>query len=312
MLYLQIMRKSTSILFTASIVAGIALQLTAGNFPVRFFAFPLGTALGVLWIALTIILYRERKDSIICRIMLSPQATVWSLSLFLAGCLVIGLFPQLTPSQAAAHDGIAGALGCYNFMSSWPFVITLILLLTNLGFVTVRRLFGGRNGRKWRFVLNHAGIWLALFAGFIGSTDESDVRMAVDKDSWNNRAYDSDANAIHLKESYRLSEFEVEKHPDGSPSGYSAKVIVASSKDTMSLDISVNNPQMVSFGKDVYISGYDTQSPIPQYCVLQIVTQPYRYMLLAGIIMTLAGAVAMFAFGPGRQEDKYDKRRIQA
>lgn len=301
------MKKKTTVLFIAFIIAGIVFQLTTGNFPVNFFAFPLGAILGLLWIVLIVILYREKRDSLICRIMLSHQATVWSISLFLAGCFVIGLFPQMNSLQAAKQEGIAGALGCYDFMSSWPFVITLILLLTNLGFVTVRRLLGGRSERKWRFILNHAGVWMVLFAGFLGSADEREVRMAVDKENWYNLAYDADARPVYLKESYRLSDFEVERYPDGTPSGYRAKIFVAK-EDTLCLDVSVNNPQKVSFGKDVYISGYDTQSAEPRYCVLQIVIQPYKYMMLAGIIMTLGGAVALFAGGPGCSGRKYERR----
>ena len=42
----------------------------------------------------------------------------------------------------------------------------LFSLLTHLGMITVRRyLLSGK--KHWRFILNHAGLWLALFAGFV-------------------------------------------------------------------------------------------------------------------------------------------------
>lgn len=84
--------------------------------------------------------------------------------LVLAGCLVIGLFPQLSPEDATRKQGLFAMLGCYNFMSSWIFVAGLFSLLTHLGMITVRRcLLSGK--KHWRFILNHAGLWLALFAG---------------------------------------------------------------------------------------------------------------------------------------------------
>lgn len=33
-----------------------------------------------------------------------------------------------------------------------------------------------RKQARWRFILNHTGLWLALFAGFLGSSDTQTLR----------------------------------------------------------------------------------------------------------------------------------------
>ena len=35
-----------------------------------------------------------------------------------------------------------------------------------------------------------------------------------------------------------------------------------------------------------------------KYCVLQVVIQPWKYIMVAGILMMLAGAVLLFINGP--------------
>lgn len=162
------MNLKTNLLFILLLLLSVAAQCVFGNFPFAFFAFPLDAILALLWIALIGYGYKEKRHSEAVRLWLSPQCTCWTLGWFLAGCLVIGLFPQLSAQEAAEKSGLFSRLGCYNFMSSWIFVTGLFGLLTHLGMITVRRFFTpGRN--RWRFMLNHAGLWLAIFAGFMGS-----------------------------------------------------------------------------------------------------------------------------------------------
>ena len=45
------------------------------------------------------------------------------------------------------------------------------------------------------------------------------------------------------------------------------------------------------------------QSGRPQYCVVQIVREPLKYLMLAGIIMMLCGARLLFLAGPNVQKN---------
>ena len=77
---------------------------------------------------------------------------------------------QLSEPEAEMRNGISASLGCYNFMTSWIFISILLLLLSNLAMITIHAC-RHRKQARWRFILNHTGLWLALFAGFLGSSD---------------------------------------------------------------------------------------------------------------------------------------------
>ena len=162
------MNLKTNLLFISLLLLSVVAQCAFGNFPFAFFAFPLDLLLALIWIGGMGYTYKEKRSSVAVRIWLSPQCTYWTLGWFLGGCLVIGLFPQLSVQDAVRKSGVLSTLGCYHFTSSWIFVTGLFGLLTHLGMITLRRFFlPGRS--QWRFMLNHAGLWLALFAGFMSA-----------------------------------------------------------------------------------------------------------------------------------------------
>ena len=288
------------------IMAAAIIQYFAGNFPFHFFEFPLNIILGIIWIYSIYILIRENNSSNnISKVLVSPQTTAFSLFLFVCGTLVIGLFPQLSASDAEHESGIFGRLGLYNFMSSWIFVSILFILLSHLAAITIRG-FKTRKKKRWRFLLNHAGVWLALFGGFMGSSDIITARIPVFFDKENNEALTMEGKHFYLDYDMQLTGFNADYYQNGMPKNYVAEVKVSDrhSGNSSQISLEVNHPYEYKFGEDIYLVSYDTQSDKPQYCVLQIVYQPWKYIQLVGIIMTIAGAVGMFIGGPQKQSSK--------
>lgn len=290
------MRYTFAIVFTS---LAVVLQLITGNFPIRFLAFPLNVIFAVIWLAALWILYKEYARSALTRFLCSRQTSVLSISLFIAGCLVIGLFPQLSDAEARMQGGVPAALGCYNFMTSWIFISILLLLLSNLGMITIIA-FRRRRHLRWRFVLNHAGLWLALFAGFLGSSDTLTLRVPLYKGQPTREAFDMNGASHHLDYELELASFAVEHYPNGSPSRFAAEVRLGDEH----VLLEVNHPHSYRWGEDVYLSGYDVErGSRSDYCIVQVVKQPWKYALVAGILMMLAGAILLFIKGP----EAYDK-----
>lgn len=289
------MKLTVNRLFLSVLLLSAAAQCLFGNFPVGFFAFPLNLIIALLWIALIWYGYREYRSSSVVGMLLSPSATWWSIGWFVAGCLTTGLFPQLSASDASAREGVFARLGCYNFMSSWIFVAGLVLLLTHLGLITVRRGFRPGKNRR-RFVLNHAGLWIALFAGFIGSADDSTLRIQVFRDMPNNVAYTERGRTEYLDKPLQLTDFETEYYTNGIPRSFSAVVSLGGK----SVRLGVNDPYSERWGEDYYLASYDTRSAEPRYCIVQIVREPAKYIMFAGIVMMLCGGILLFLNGPER------------
>lgn len=287
------------IFFIGFILFAAVLQLLVGNFPLPFLAFPLNVVFAVLWIFLLWKLYKEGKPLKITRLLSSYRTSIISIVLFICGCLVIGLFPQLSDTEAEMRKGFTASLGCYNFMTSWIFIAVLFILLSNLALITIHAFYHRKNARK-RFLLNHAGLWLALFAGFFGSSDTQTLRIPLYKDQPAREAYDMNGSSYHLDYEMELLSFQVDYYPNGSPSRFAADVRLGNEEALLE----VNHPYSYRLGEDVYLTGYDMQrGNETNYCIVQIVRQPWKYITVAGILMMLAGAILLFINGPKRVEE---------
>ena len=98
----------------------------------------------------------------------------------------------------------------------------------------------------------------------------------------------------NLDSDMELNSFAVEYYPNGRPSRFSANVRLGNE----SVLLEVNHPYSYRLGEDVYLTGYDvTKDNESNYCILQVVKQPWKYVMVAGILMMLAGAVLLFING---------------
>lgn len=281
---------------TLYLLLAMLLQITTGNFPLLLFAFPLNVIFAIIWIFILARLYMEGIQLPFTRFLSSSHTSVLCILLLIGGSLVIGLYPQLSDAEAASMPGIGAALGCYNFMTSWIFVAALFLLLSNLGMVIIHASCHRKKAKK-RFLLNHIGLWLALFAGFFGSSDVQTLRIPLHAGQPTREAYSMDGSVRYLNYELELHSFDVDYYPNGMPSRFAADVRIGDENKILE----VNHPFNYRFGEDIYLTGYDTRKMNnSQYCVLQIVYQPWKYIIVAGILMMLVGAVLLFINGPKR------------
>lgn len=282
------------------ILLAAVIQLFMGNFPVSFFSFPLNIIFAAFCFFLIWILYKEYSYLKFSKFLYARSTSSLSIGLFICGCLIIGLFPQLSDKEAQIPENILASLGCYNFMTSWVFIAILLLLLSNLAMITIHACRYRKHGR-WHFLLNHVGLWLALFAGFFGSSDTQTLRIPLYKDEPAREAFDMNGISHYLDYEVELNSFAVEYYPNGRPSRFAANVRLGNEKALLE----VNHPYSYRLGEDVYLTGYDVaQGNGSNYCILQIVKQPWKYITITGILMMLVGAIILFINGPRKEYDK--------
>ena len=180
-----------------------------------------------------------------------------ALLLMIAAALVQGFMP----AQAS-------------FTRSWPFVIVLTWFLT----VLASRLFR-------RFSLAGFGLWLALWAGMLGSADASLTRVLVHRE---------DFSQTELPFGIRLEDFQVNRYQTGEPMEYRAQIILREAGREHSKTLRVNHP--VHFrGYQVYLADYDTsKGSDSDYCIVMVTRQPWRWLVFAGILLMLGGAFKIF------------------
>ena len=239
-----------------------------------FFAFPLDLLLAILWFGGWAWLWKAYPTCRVVRFMLSPAATVSALVILVAACIWIGFS------------------GDREFVQTVPFVAVLLYVQTVVFLVILRGWRHSGGAVRWRFILIHAGLLLALGAGFWGSPDSIEMRLPLAGDQTSEKAYLMDGRITSLGYQLRLDDFKVETSVDGKPSYYEAIVSV---DDGDSVRITVNHPYSVRCGEDIYLASVSDAG-----CVFQIVKEPWRYFALVGLLMLLAGAFMLFIKGPGK------------
>lgn len=239
-----------------------------------FFAFPLNLLLAVLWIVGWVWLWKNCPSNRIVRFILSPSATISSLTLLAGTCLWIGL------------SGYRG------FVMSVFFVALLLYVQTVLFLITLRGWKRADGDVRWRFLLIHAGLLLALGAGFWGSPDSSEYRAVLDSGEMTREAYMFDGGRCALRYELALQDYKAD-FENGKPTYFEARVSVDGAK---AVKITVNHPFEVRLGEHIYLASVSDKG-----CVFQIVREPWRYIALVGILMLIAGAFMLFLKGPVKQ-----------
>lgn len=268
------------------LAVAIALQFLTGNIPLSFLSFPLDLILALIWAVVMISIWKTRRKSLFVAFMLSRGATVSAIVLFLGFSLAVGISGQR------------------ELVSTWVFAAVMLYFQTVLLYVILRgwraqTATGARLGAiRWRFLLNHVGILLAVSSAFWGAPDTEVLRVRAIRDLPVRDAFTMDGTMGWLPFEITLKEFNVDTYSNGVPSMYEARIDV----DGEEVLLKVNKPYSVSLGKDLYLVGFDNMYE-GDTCILQVVYEPWRYAALAGVIMMLAGAFLLFAGGPGRRND---------
>ena len=239
-----------------------------------FFAFPLNLLLALLWIVCWRWLWKNRPQCRVVRFLLSPAATVSAIVLLVAACLWIG---------------VSGDQG---FVESMIFVAVLLYVQTVLLLVILRGWRRPDGTVRWRFMLLHAGLLLAVGSGFWGAPDSVELRLALGRGEEAQAAYKRNGSLTGLGYSIRLTDYKVEYSDEGMPSFYEATISVDGEEPAV---LSVNHPYSVGLGEDIYLARVTKD-----FCILQIVREPWKYFALSGILMLIAGAFMLFIKGPRR------------
>lgn len=208
-------------------LTGAVLQLAVGNMDTALFRYPLNLLGGGVYLAVLAGVHIAAKRAKTFGWFSGLEASLTSLSALLVLVLVMGLTRQL-PSPA----GDTGVLGFRQMTTSWPFVLLFFYFLSVVGLVTLRRV--SRAGWRacacgtgeeeepvkqrslWKevgFILNHAGLFITLWAAVLGSGDLRRLQMnaLLDTPEW--RATDEQNRLVELPLAIELKSFRIETYP---------------------------------------------------------------------------------------------------
>jgi cytochrome c biogenesis factor len=219
------------------------------------------------------------------------------------GVGLLGVAGGVIPQAPAQSPEWARALGLDHVFSGAPFAVALLLLLTNLGLATRRRM--RQHGPKaWFFSLNHAGLWIVIASAMLGSGDMIRARMILVEGQAEAMVVDAAGRQGYLPFGLFLQRFYVEQYPEetgrpGAPKRFAAEVTVLRHNQRFEdVAIEVNKP-LRRDGWTLYLTNYDL-SPNGQtnQCLIEAVRDPWLPAVYTGIFLMLGGAVAMLFRNP--------------
>ena len=201
-----------SIAFVSGILlTGLLLQLTTGEFDFALLRYPVNALAGGAIILLAAAIALGCKRSALCRWFTGVPMAVTLIAAF----VVVGVIMGLTPQVATRPDGplhLLSRTGIDRMTHAWPFILLYFLTLLSLGSLLVRRLLHFRLS-DYAFHLNHAGLWLLLFAAGLGAADMERFLMRVDEGEVEWRATDSQGRVMQLPIAIELHDFSMEEYP---------------------------------------------------------------------------------------------------
>lgn len=167
------------------LLLGLMLHFSLGTLQPTEYAYPLNLLGGLLLLLLSVALGGLAQRSAAARFFCSHYAAVGGIAVWGVVMLVMGLTRQIAVEQVAAHALTAWVhrLGLSHILSTRYFLLLYLYVLWTLGGVTVKGLLRTLRGsaragrgvsprrgfmRNVSFLLNHLGLYIALWAGLVG------------------------------------------------------------------------------------------------------------------------------------------------
>ncbi|MCD8292575.1 MAG: hypothetical protein LUC23_02275 [Prevotellaceae bacterium] len=272
-------------------LAALGCGYLFGNFPVAWFAFPVNVASWLLWAAVWWLVWRRWRGCLPVRMLVSVKSSLLLLFLFFATCLVYGL------------DGRAVA-------ATW-WIVALLWALTSHLLVVLYNGVGRPRRYKWRFILIHSGLLLALLGGFLGVPDRSEWQVVLETGRPVRGVVDQRGNVIKWKHTvewvnvqdtaWKAADAAAATRPQWrdvttETDVYAARLLIDGRKRVV---LRVNHPYRMSWQDDLYLVDMipDGSHHGLAGCVLTGVRQPWKYVEWAGIWLLIAGCVLLFVQG---------------
>ncbi len=194
------------IICLALTLVGLALEVSTPNLPKASIVFPYNVYLLLGYCVFLTISFRYLGHLKIIRWLSKVPAAITSIGFVTFLVLIMGIVPQTN-----SDNTIINLFGLNHITTNWAFFLIILVFLTNLGFVTIKRIAQLKRSNTG-FILNHLGLFIALTAGLLGSGDLQRLTITTteNKPSW--IATDENNNKYELPFAFFLNDFSIEEY----------------------------------------------------------------------------------------------------
>lgn len=270
------------------LLAGTAMQYAIGPADIRVMAFPVNVYIVAGLVLSLLLAYSLRKRSAFINGLISYATAIPAIASVIAVTLISGIVKQTPGSASAWHD----------MLSSWPFILAYTWLAVILGLVAIKYI-AAFSFRKAPAALNHAGLFIALISGTLGSADVCRLDMSVHEGSTEWQTVYGNSRIAMAPFGITLDSLDIRNSIDNMPEHISAYITVdrkSGAEDRFT--VKVNHPIRID-GWDIYLSDYsESETDRLNTAVFRLISDPWLPAVYAGITMMTIGALLTLLIRP--------------
>lgn len=225
------------------LVTGYLLQLST-RATIQPVGAPVNYIVGGIFISILLLLHFTQRTHPWVKWLRSVPASVSAIVMVLIQAIIMGTLPQKNFVEGVKPD----LLGLSFVTSSWPFLLSQLYFLLTLGLATLNRMFPWQ-WKNWGFVLNHLGLFIALFAGILGSGDLQRYAMNLYEKQPEWRATNEEGETVELPFAFELSRFDMQT--------FAPKLAFANIENNTIETKGVNALRMLHKGDKYHYNGFD-------------------------------------------------------
>ena len=229
-------------------LTGFALQIAVGGLNRTALSWPLNLYAGAGFTAILIgawVLFKNNKRSPVQWLAGIPAA-ITSIAMVTFLVLLMGF----TLQDDAQNPVWIQKLGLSNMTGSWPFLLGMTYFLASLGMTTIKRIVPLK-GRNIGFFLNHAGLYIIIMGGLLGSADLQRYTMQLYEGEIVWYATDHHGNQAEMPLALELLSFNMEE--------YNPKVVVIDPYTGRIIPETIPEMFEIDTGHRGTILGYDVE-----------------------------------------------------
>ncbi len=190
------------------LLIGLALEVATGGTGASALQYPFNVAFGAGFLLVSVLLKVVFKKHPLIKWLGSVPASLSAIGFVFLMVVLLGLIPQVEGPEVNKWLKL---FGLTHITSSWPFILALLYLLATLQFAIFKRVYP-LTLKNVAFFINHAGLWIAIFGGFLGTGDFKRLTMDLYQDETVWQALDENRNTIDMPIALKLTKFDIEEY----------------------------------------------------------------------------------------------------
>ena len=189
------------------VVTGLMLQLSVGPLNWDIFMWPANIIALAVFIVLLALIWLLRSKSYFFRFITTAKAVVPAISTAVVMTVIMGL-----TKQTGEKNEPADLLGFTKMLECWSFILIYIWMTVIVGEETIKQIATFRL-RSLPSLLSHAGLFVVLTCGTLGSADMQRLRMYCEQGKPEWRGLDAWNNVHELPVAIELEKFTIDEYP---------------------------------------------------------------------------------------------------